>query len=251
MSRVQPQTEARFVTALVQRLGHRLPTGRAARTTRLRNFGEVCSRFGVTCAAKALAYRLAKRWCNLQVADVLVQSVAQLATTPRLVTGLEYRWLTADEVRAYAWDPTNDLEAAMAPDLENGRSYCCAAFDGAVLANYCWYALDSIGSEHSLGAGLSFPSDSVYFYKAYTHPAYRGRGVYPTALHHAASFFAERGVSRLIAIVEYANWASFRSHAKLGFRLAGRFVKVGRQPLRFERYPQLANTLGIRFGAKP
>jgi len=248
MSSAPPKAEVSFSTGPLRKLERRLPIVPVARKMPLRTLGDVSSRFGVGCAAKGVAYRVARRVCQLQVGHVLVQNLAELSATPAQVTGLEYRWLTADEVRAYACDPANDLEAAMAPHLEDKRNFCFAALDGRVLANYSWYALDSIPPEHSLGAGLSFPPDTVYFYKAYTRPDYRGRGVHPTALSRAASFFAERGISRLIAIIEYANWPSLRSHAKLGFRDAGRFVKAGRPPWRFERYPQLTETLGIRFG---
>jgi L-amino acid N-acyltransferase YncA len=88
----------------------------------------------------------------------------------------------------------------------------------------------------------------VYFYKAFTRPEYRGRGLHPAALRHAAMFFAERSIARLIAIVEYANWSSLRSHEKLGFWNAGTFVGLRGQRLRFARYPRRAQRLGIRFG---
>ena len=251
MSIAAPQTEDHACRERLEELRHRSSTRRVARRRPLRTFTRACSKFGVRCAIKGLAYRVAQRLCRLQVGHILVQSLDALPKTRSQVGGFEYRWLTADEVRTYAADRANDLEAAMAPLLENEQNFCFAAMDRSVLASYCWYALDSIPREHSLGVGLSFPTDTVYFYKAYTHPGYRGRGLHPAAMREAASFFAERGISRLVAIVEYANWPSLRSHAKLGFRLAGRFLKVGRRPLVFERYPKLAGTCGISFGDVP
>ena len=251
MSTAAPQAEGHSCRERLEELRHRSSTRRVARRRPLRTFTRACSKFGVRCAIKGLAYRVAQRLCRLQVGYILVQSLAALPKAPSQVGWFEYRWLTADDVRRHAVDRANDLDAAMAPLLENEQNFCFAAMDGPVLASYCWYALESIPGEHSLGVGLSFPTDTVYFYKAYTHPGYRGRGLHPAAMREAASFFAERGVSRLVAIVEYANWPSLRSHAKLGFRLAGRFVKADRRPLVFERYPQLAGTFGIRFGDVP
>ena len=248
MSSVPPQTDIGFPPLVIEALAHCKPASQLARKIPARTVGESCSRFGVCCAAKGITYRLARRLGGVQVGHVLVQDITELRATPTSAAGLDYRWLTADEVRDYAADRANDLDAAMASSLKEQDNYCFAALDGPVLANYSWYALGSIQREHSLGAGLSFPNDTVYFYKAYTRPEYRGRGLHPTALRIAASFFAQHSISRLVAIVEYANWASLRSHAKLGFRSAGRFVKVGGNQPRFERYPQLAESLGIRFG---
>ena len=43
------------------------------------------------------------------------------------------------------------------------------------------------------------------------------------------------GIRRLIAIVEYGNWASLRSHERMGCHRAGRFCLIGRRPI-FWRY---------------
>lgn len=237
------------MTASVSELNPIL-AGAVMRKTPLRNLREVCSRFGAGSAAKGLAYRLAQRLCKLQIGHVLSLHLGEVSSAGSPPAGLEYRWLTADDVRVCAADPANDLEASLAPRLENGHDYCFAAFDGPLLVNYSWYALDSIEPEHSLGVGLTFPPDTVYLYKAFTRPNYRGRGVHPAALRHATPFLAQRGISRLLALVEYASWPSLRSHEKLGCRHVGRFVKIGRQPIRFKRNPQLTETWGIRFGGK-
>lgn len=144
---------------------------------------------------------------------------------------LEYRFLTAAEVRAAATDPAHDLDAALAERLQSGRDFCFAAFHGHHLANYSWYALESIGPEHGFGACLIFPRDTVYLYKAYTVPAFRGRQIHGTALRQAVAFFRQRGITQLIAIVEFANWASLRSHENLGCRPAGCLLRIGRRLL--------------------
>ncbi len=240
----------RFLRALLPGSADRAPTPAAVQTMPRHTFAAVYSRYGVVSAAKGLAYRVARRLCRLQIGHVLTLELADLSPTPPPLTGLEYRWLAADEVRVFAVDPANDLDPSLAARLENGRNYCLAAFDGARLANYSWYALESIEAEHSLGIGLALPTGTVYLYKAYTHPDFRGRSVYHAALQHAAQFFAQRGISRLIALVEFGNWASVRSHEKLGCRHAGKTLKFGRPPVAFERFPQVAEALGIRFGGK-
>ena len=134
-------------------------------------------------------------------------------------------------MRAAAADPRHELDASIAARLLSGRDFCFAAFHGDRLANYSWFALDAIEPEHSFGAGLTLPPDTVYLYKAYTVPDYRGRQIHGAALSRAAEHFRQRGAARMIAIVDYANWASLRSHAKLGFRRAGRLFWIGRRSI--------------------
>jgi hypothetical protein len=142
---------------------------------------------------------------------------------------LEYRFLTADDIRAAVADPANDLDITMADRLQSGRDFCFAAFFGNRLANYSWYALEAIGPEDSFGAGLILPRDTVYMYKAYTVPAYRGQQIHGAVLLKAAQYFQQLGITQLIAIVEFANGPSLRSHLRLGCRPAGRLLRIGRK----------------------
>jgi GNAT superfamily N-acetyltransferase len=217
------------------------------RKTRWRNFSDACSRFGVSSAVIDLAYRAARRIGHLRVVNLVRLNLADLSSAPPLSRALRPRWLTADEVRTYAADPANDLNASMAWRLENGRNYCHAIFDGPRLANYSWFALESIEPEHSLGIGLFFPLDTVYLYKAYTHPDYRGQRIHHAAIASAVSFFGGQGISQLIAVIEYANWASLRSHTRLGCQRIGRILRVGRPPLQFHHYPRVELKLGLQF----
>jgi L-amino acid N-acyltransferase YncA len=64
-------------------------------------------------------------------------------------------------------------------------------------------------------------------YKAFTEPEYRGRQIHGAALSRAAEHFRHRGIGRMIAIVEFGNRASLRSHQRLGFRPAGSLLRIG------------------------
>ena len=185
--------------------------------------------YGLGVALGELAYRLARRLIRLEIAQVLRLDLAAMRPVKPPSLNLEYRFLSASEVQALAADPAHDLEAAMAQRLQSGRDYCFAVFHGDRLANYSWYALESIGREHSFGAGLTFPADTVYLYKAYTVPAYRGQQIHGAAIQRALQAFQQRGVRHLIAIVEFANWASWRSHAKLGCRPDGHLLRLGQR----------------------
>jgi hypothetical protein len=186
---------------------------------------------------------------RLQVVDLVRVNLAELSPAPPLTAGLESRWLTADDVRAFAADPANDLGASMAARLASGRNYCHAMVDGSRLVNYSWYALDAIEPEHSLGIGLSFPAGTAYLYKAFTHPDDRGQRLHHAGVACAAALLGRQGITQLIAVIEYANWASLRSHAGLGFRRVGKILGLGRPPLKFQYYPRRAVQLGVRGGA--
>jgi ribosomal protein S18 acetylase RimI-like enzyme len=184
----------------------------------------------------------------LRVVHVLSLDVADLAPQSRLPADFDCRWLTADEIRAFSADGVCELAPSLAGRVNDGRNHCFAVLCNRRLVNYCWYTLGSIEKEHSFGAGLAFPTDTLFLYKAFTHPDFRGRRFHPSAVSRVVQDFAQRGISRVVALVECDNWASLNSHAKLGFRRVGRMLVGGRPPLLTERYPPVAMAMGIRFG---
>ena len=189
--------------------------------------------YGLGTAVRELAYRLTRRLMKLEIAQVLRLDLAAIRPAKPPAIDLEYRFLGAAEVLAAAADPAADLDLAMTERLQSGRDFCFGAFHGGRLANYSWYALETIEPEHGFGAGLTFPLDTVYLYKAYTLPDYRGQQIHGAALQQAMQFFRQCGITQLIAIVEFANWASLRSHKKLGCQPAGRLLRIGRKSMRW------------------
>lgn len=175
------------------------------------------------------AYRAARRLLGLNVADILALDLDQMRETLPEKSKFDFRFLSADEIRSAAGDPVNDLDVNIAERLERGRNYCVGAFEGGRLVNYSWYALDHVEPEHSFGAGLTLPQDAIYMHKAFTLPEYRGQRVHQATIHRASRIFARMGIRRLIAIVEYGNWASLRSHERMGCRRTGRLWMLRRK----------------------
>jgi L-amino acid N-acyltransferase YncA len=178
-----------------------------------------------------LAYRVVRRLAGIEFAQILRLELASIRPLRPTALELEFRFMTADEVRAAAADPIYELDEAMAARLQSGRDSCFAAWHGDRLASFAWYAVQSVEPEHSFGAGLRLPRDTVYQYKAITVPEYRGRQLHGAALSRAAAHFRQRGMSQMIAIVEFGNQASLRSHAKLGFRPAGSLLTFARRSI--------------------
>jgi ribosomal protein S18 acetylase RimI-like enzyme len=215
---------------------------------RIGKFADDYRRFGLRTAAAGFTYRLLRRSCRMTIAHVLSLDVADLAQQPKLPLDFECRWLTADEVRTYASDEVNDLEVSMADRVNDGQNYCFGVLCNRRLVNYCWYSLGMIEKEHSFGAGLALPTDTLFLYKAFTHPDFRGRHFHPSAVCRVVQDFARRGISRVVALVESDNGPSLHCHIRLGFRRIGRMLIGGRRPLMTKRYPPTAMAMGIRFG---
>jgi len=215
----------------------------------LRHLTEIRQRFGLKKAVAGLAYRVAQRLVKLRINELMSRPMAGLETLDLRPTieGLEFRALTPAEVRAFATDRTYELNDAMANRLEAGHDWCFAALAGKRLVNYSWYALGSIESLHCHVA-LSFPANTVYLYKAFTHPDFRGAGVHQATFVRASRWLATLGLQQIVLIIEYANWDSWRSHVRLGFHTLGLIITAGLGTWRFERHPRVGKELGLRFG---
>ena len=73
--------------------------------------------------AAELAYRLARRLANLRIVEVLQLDLAAMHPSQPPALDLEYRFLSAAEVRAVAADPAQELDAAMAERLRWGAEF--------------------------------------------------------------------------------------------------------------------------------
>ncbi|MHB1033403.1 MAG: GNAT family N-acetyltransferase [Pirellulales bacterium] len=201
-------------------------------------------RYGAVCAVKRFAYRVARRLFKLEIADLLSLDFRPLHQRPLESSSLEFRFLSVDDIRTAAGDSANDLDVAMAGRLEFEWNFCFAAFNRGRLVNYSWYALHHVEPEHSFGASLTLPDDTIYMHKAFTLPAYRGRRLHQATVHRATQIFARMGIRRLVALIEYANWASVRSHERLGCQRIGRFWRLGHK-LIARRYDSSVTGLGF------
>ena len=220
---------SRSETAITQSAAPCLASREGPRASRGETSAVKLHGYGVVPMMKRFVYHAARRLLRLRIANVLVLDLTSMCGASPNTSTFEFRFITANEIRAAASDPANDLDADIAGRLESGRNFCFGAFDRGRLANYSWYALGQVEPEHSFGAGLVLPGDAVYLYKAFTLPAYRGHRLHQATVHRALPVFVRLGIRRLIAIVEYGEWASLRSHDRMGCRRAGRFYLLGQR----------------------
>lgn len=140
---------------------------------------------------------------------------------------IEFRALQEGEAAALCGEPDLDLR----PDavaMANARGDACiGAFDGSVLAGYCWLAFAPL---HLLdGVWVAFAPDVVWTYKSLVRPSYRGRGIAPALYLHGDRLCRERGRHRSLVCVESHNGASIAAALRAGYATAGRaaFVRCG------------------------
>lgn len=205
---------------------------------------EVRRRFGLLAGLQGLAYGIVRKLCFVQVNRVLLIRVGHDAAELKTVNG---RFLTADEVVAFSVEPSNDLDSGMYRRLSGGLDRCFAAVSGRQLVNYSWYASGSIEAAHFSGVPASFPGGTAYFYKSFTHPDFRGRGINQAVIQQALSALAKHDVEQVFGLVEFNNWSSLRSCRKVGFRTVGWLVTFGAISRR--AWPSRGvRKLGIRLG---
>lgn len=188
--------------------------------------------------------RVLTRGASLDIVHVLLLEPDRMRV-PSADPCFEMRFLRPDEVRRFARNPANELSPAFADRAERGLDLCFAAIHGDRLANYAWYALDSVEAEHSAGAALGLPPDMAYLYKAFTHPDFRGQRLNGACIGKALAALAEHGVSRLLSLVYWSNSASLRSFDRLGCQRLGLLAVGPRGP---SRIPPHARRLGVTFG---
>lgn len=208
---------------------------------------EVRRQNGTGAMLRWVAYRSAQRLVDVKVGHVLWLEVANINDSLRPDAAYTFRFLSAEEVRAFSPEAEGSLPPAMADRIAAGNDFCFAALAGPRLAAFGWFALGNIEPEHNAGTALSYPADVAYMYNGFTVPDFRGQRLHGLVKALGLRALADRGASKLLSTVDWTNWSSLRSNFRLGCIDLGRTgaVRLGRFHLGY--YPRAAKRLGIRF----
>ncbi len=169
---------------------------------------------------------------------------------------LTFRFLTPEEVRNFSAEPTNLLDESFAKRLEGGQHFCFAALSGEQLAAYAWFSLHSVeaecnrGKQKNTGVAIAYPNHVVFMYKGFTHPEFRGQGLYGTVNGLAVHDFSSRGITHILSTMDWSNVAARRSCFRLGFAELGLIHRWGWGRWMHTQAPRSARSLGIRVGEK-
>lgn len=161
-----------------------------------------------------------------------------------------FRFLTADEIAAFAKDPSYYIDPSLVEGVRSDNEACFAALAGDRLAAFGCYTLGFVEPKQAAGAAMSFPADVAYMSYGFTHPDFRGARLHGYIMGLALQELAKRGVTKLVSIVAWTNWASLKSCWRLGYTNLGNMVTIGPKNGAFGFYPRAAKRLGVRFGRK-
>lgn len=116
---------------------------------------------------------------------------------------------------------TGDLGERWHPEAERrlrGGQACAVARQGTDVVAYCWMAPTPVWVEEIANAVVPAPGE-VYFYDAFTIPAWRGRGLFFGLLSRLLALAHNRGFRRGLIFVDTRNRASRRVIEKAGFEI--------------------------------
>jgi hypothetical protein len=161
-----------------------------------------------------------------------------------------FRFLTVGEIESFAKEPSYFIDPSLVGGVRDGREVCFAALEGDRLAAFGCYTLGFVPPEQCSGAALSFPADVAYMSYGFTHPDFRGARLHGYIMGLALQELATRGVTKLVSIVAWTNWASLKSCWRLGYINLGNMITIGGKKRAIGLYPKAAKKRGVRFGRK-
>ena len=166
--------------------------------------------------------RLAHRTLNVDFSRMLWLDAERLALPAADQSVAEFHFLAPDEVGRLAADPDNHLNPAMADPAFSGGGLCLAALVRGRVAAYGWFALGEVDPRHCGGVSLSLPPEVAYFYNGFTHPHFRGRGLYGQLMSRGLRALMNRGVRHLVASVAWSERAGTAELPASGLHRFGR-----------------------------
>jgi hypothetical protein len=179
-------------------------------------------------------------WLELKAVETMACSDPQFT----------FRYLTADEIEKFAENSSYYIDPSLAEGVRSGNEVVFAALAGDRLAAFGCYTIGYVPPEQCAGAALSFPTDVAYMSYGFTHPDFRGARLHGLIMGLALQELAKRGITKLVSIVAWTNWASLKSCWRLGYINLGNMATIGNKHRAVGFYPKAAKKLGVRFGRR-
>jgi GNAT superfamily N-acetyltransferase len=133
-----------------------------------------------------------------------------------------FKFATAQELEALGRNPAYGIAPTDVERVSDGAARCLLQLDGDTLAGYAWIwnsRLAYVEDDRVAGDGvhINLPDDTIYNFKAYTNPDYRGYGF--QALRHLQllKLTEDEGVRRLFGYVDHFNPDSLKGVRKSGY----------------------------------
>ena len=219
------------------------------------NFLATRRRYGVLRMLHEIIYKLVQRAMICDITHLMCLDLEHVSLPDKEPENLCFRFITSDEVRRFAGGE-NDMTPDLAARVELGRDFCFAALAGEHLAAYAWYALGSIeaelnrGDTMASGVAMSFPDNVAFMYKGFTHPNFRGKGLYGYVNAKGLEVLQLHGVSTVVSTADWTNWSALNACWRIGYRGLGLVWRGGWGRFMVTVAPRKGKLLGIRFGKR-
>lgn len=139
-------------------------------------------------------------------------------------------------------------EAKARTGFERGE-ICIGGFDRSSLVGYAWFTCDP--APHRDDLWMVYDPRAVYIYRAFVHPAYRGRGIAPALYRYADPLFLAEGRRSALLCIGIRRRASLAAARRSGARVAGYGAYLRAGPLFVQWRTPGARRLGFRFSLDP
>jgi GNAT superfamily N-acetyltransferase len=191
-------------------------------------------------AMRRLARHAGLRWFRF-----FERSLDQAASHAPPDEGLQLRFMPPGEIGALWRDRELEVREEMARAASERGDLCVAAYDGALIAGYCWHAFAPI--PHLDGVWVRFARHVAWPYKSFVRPSYRGRGIAQRLYRFADAAGIERGRSTSVICVEAHNTRSVAAALRAGYRGAGAAGYLRRGNVFRDWYSAPVRRLGVSF----
>jgi GNAT superfamily N-acetyltransferase len=158
---------------------------------------------------------------------------------------LQIRFVPPGEIGALWRDRELDVREEMARGASDRGDLCVAAYDGPIIAGYCWHAFTPI--PHLDGVWVRFARHVAWPYKSFVRRSYRGRGIARRLYRFADPAGVERGRNTSVICVEAHNAPSVAAALRAGYRDAGGAGYLRRGSLFRDWYSAPVRRLGVSF----
>jgi GNAT superfamily N-acetyltransferase len=136
-----------------------------------------------------------------------------------------FKFASAQELEELRRTPAYQISAEDVQRVADDIARCLLQLDGDKLAGYAWIwnsriaYLEDVDSNgvHVDGVHINLPDDTIYNFKAYTNPDYRGYGFQAVRHRQLLKLTEDEGVRRLFGYVDHFNSNSIKGLTKSGY----------------------------------
>ncbi len=173
------------------------------------------ARYGVMQVSKDMFLRAVNRLMFLKVYRCL--KLEQLsAEAPSPAPGYRGEFLDRGFLRKYATLPEYEIAEDFLEQAFIKGDRCYGWLKGDLLCGYQWYSNGPTDTGWH-GLMVNFDARYTYMYKAFTHPAHRGKRLFPAGVEAMFKESCSLGYNGIVTLVETNNPASLHSCRLLGF----------------------------------